>query len=92
MKKEGIKILVSSATNDGIDNIGSLCVDAGMDVGRVGFGENASEQFKARMASRCFLEEIEASMTASHHPKKNWNATRRTKLEEKWKKLSKKLP
>ena len=86
-EKEGIEILVSSATNDGIDNIGSLCVDVGMDVGRVGFRENVSEQFKARMATRCFFEEIGASMAANHHPNKNWNATRRTKLEEKWKKL-----
>ena len=84
-EKKGIKILVSSATNDGIDNIGSLCVDAGMHVGRVGFRDNVSEQFRARMAARCFFEEIEASMTANHHPNKNWNATRRTKLEEKWK-------
>ena len=43
--KTDARILIASATNDGVDNIAALCVDKGLNVGRVGTADSISKQF-----------------------------------------------
>ena len=58
----GARILIASPTNDGLDNLGVLCVDAGMNVGRVGTAASISTQYKGKMAERCYFDTVETNM------------------------------
>ena len=60
--KTDARILIASATNDGVDNIAASCVDKGLNIGRVGTADSISTQFKAQIAERCYFSNVEKDM------------------------------
>ena len=80
----GARILIASPTNDGLDNLGVLCVDNGMNVGRVGTADSISTQFKAQIAKRCYFSTVEKDMENEHCGNSSWNKVRRERLKKLW--------
>ena len=76
--------MIASATNDGVDNIAALCVDKGLNVGRVGTADSISTQFKARIAERCYFATVEKEMEEQHCGKSCWKKVRRKRLKILW--------
>ena len=82
--KPDARILVACATNDGVDNIAELCVDKGLNVGRVGTADSISTQFKAKIAQRCYFATVEKDMENDHVGNSSWNKVRRERLRKLW--------
>ena len=82
--KPDARILVACATNDGVDNIAELCVDKGLNVGRVGTADSISTQFKAKIAQRCYFATVETDMENDHVGNSSWNKVRRERLKKLW--------
>ena len=80
----GARILIASPTNDGLDNLGVLCVDAGMNVGRVGSAASISTQYKGKMAERCYFDTVETQMRKDFVGHGRWKKVRREHLQVLW--------